>query len=96
MDHPPPQPLAVLGLRALWVWGLGCARERSRWVQTCRSCGALQDFPLHFTSQLGLSQGARRKSPFQEELKHRLAFPKVSSRWVIQEGLGFSDCGSCI
>lgn len=53
-------------------------------------------FPLHYTSQLGLSQGARRKFPFQEERKHRLAFPKVSSRWVAQEGLGFSDCRSCI
>lgn len=83
---------AILGLRASGsgAWGL----ERAVPVQACHSCGTPQAFPSHFTFQPGLSQGARRKFPLQEERKHRLAFPKVSSRWVTQEDLEFSGSRS--
>lgn len=90
-----PTAPAVLGLRASGsgAWGQKrvCVSRLATAVVCCRP-----SFPLHFTSQIGLSQGARRKFPFQEERKHRLAFPKVSSRWVTQERLCFTDCRSCI
>lgn len=66
---------AVLGLRASGsgAWGQKrvCVSRLATAVVYYRPL-----FPLHYTSQLGLSQGARRKFPFQEERKQQACLPQ--------------------